>query len=281
MGSTRRNKILTAIFAYAVVLVSLIYFIGPMLWILYTSFRTQASIFTGQVISPVSEYTLDNFRLIFLNTDFPVYFLNSFRIGTLVTLSSLVCSILAAYALSRFDIRGKNALIMGVFSTQMFPQVLLIIPMFLLVFKLGLLDRTIGVVLGQLILVLPFQVWMLKGYFDSVPAELDESARVDGCNILQRLWYVILPVAIPGVAIAAFFSFVVSWGDYLIVSVISQTQRTATVTLVIQRLGASLLIRWGQVAAATVLTIVPTVILFSLVQGRLVEGLTAGAIKEE
>jgi ABC-type glycerol-3-phosphate transport system permease component len=111
--------------------------------------------------------------------------------------------------------------------------------------------------------------------------DLDNAAEVDGCNIAQRLLYVILPVAAPGIMVAAFFSFVVSWGDYLIVSIISQSQRTATVTLVIQRLSSALLIRWGQVAAATVLTIVPTIILFSLVQQRLVEGLTAGAIREE
>jgi ABC-type glycerol-3-phosphate transport system permease component len=182
--------------------------------------------------------------------------------------------------LSRFNIKGKNGLIVGIFATQMFPQVLLIIPLYLVIFSLSLLDKVIGVVLGQLILVLPFQIWMLKGYFDNIPADLDDSARIDGSNVIQRLLYVILPVAAPGIMVAAFFSFVVSWGDYLIVSIISQSERTATITLVIQRLSASLLIRWGQVAAATVLTIVPTVLLFSFVQSRLVEGMTAGAVRE-
>jgi ABC-type glycerol-3-phosphate transport system permease component len=170
---------------------------------------------------------------------------------------------------------------MGVFSTQMFPQVLLIIPMYLVIFTLSLLDTVIGVVLGQLILVLPFQVWMLKGYFDNIPMDLDEAARIDGCNIAQRLLYVVLPIAAPGIMVAAFFSFVVSWGDFLIVSIITQSQRTATLTLIIQRLSSALLIRWGQVAAATVLTIVPTIILFFFVQNRLVAGLTAGAVKGE
>jgi ABC-type glycerol-3-phosphate transport system permease component len=122
---------------------------------------------------------------------------------------------------------------------------------------------------------------MLKGYFDNIPTELDEAARIDGCGIPQRLLYVILPVAAPGIMVAAFFSFVVSWGDYLIVSIISQSQRTATITLVMQRLSASLLVRWGDLAAVTVLTIVPTIILFAFVQNRLVEGLTAGAVREE
>lgn len=281
MNSKSRKKLISALLAYLVIIISLIFFILPMVWIIYTSFRTQPSIFTGNVISPLNEYTLENYQTILSVTDFPTFFLNSFKIAAAVTLLSLFCSIIAAYGLSRFDIKGKNTIIMGVFSTQMFPQVLLIIPMYLIIFKLFLLDTVIGVVLGQLILVLPFQVWMLKGYFDNIPMDLDEAARIDGCNITQRLLYVVLPVAAPGIMVAAFFSFVVSWGDFLIVSIISQSQRTATVTLVIQRLSSALLIRWGQVAAATVLTIVPTIILFSFVQSRLVAGLTAGAVKGE
>jgi len=281
MRSQSRGKIGTALLAYLVVILSLIFFILPMLWIIYVSFRTQASIFTGTVIPPLNEFTLENYTTILSVTDFLRYFWNSLWIAFLVTLLSLFCSIIGAYGLSRFDIKGKNALIIGIFSTQMFPQVLLIIPMFLIIFSLSLLDKVIGVVLGQMVLVLPFQIWMLKGYFDNIPMDLDNAARVDGCNIAQRLLYVILPVAAPGIMVAAFFSFVVSWGDYLIVSIISQSQRTATVTLVLQRLSSALLVRWGQVAAATVLTIVPTILLFSFVQRRLVEGLTAGAVKGE
>ena len=251
-----------------------------MVWIIYCSFRTQASIFSGKVIPPLKEFTLENYRLIFSVTDFPTYFINSLKIAMTVSLLSLVFSVLGAYGLSRFNIRGKQTIILGIFSTQMFPQVLLIIPMYLIVFSLRLLDTVSGVVLGQLVLVLPFSIWMLKGYFDGIPVDIDDSARVDGCNIFQRLWYIILPIGAPGIMVAGFFSFVVSWGDYLIVSIISQSQRTATATLVIQRLSSALMIRWGQVAAAAVLTIVPTIILFSFVQKRLVEGLTAGAVKE-
>ncbi|HUW14027.1 MAG TPA: carbohydrate ABC transporter permease, partial [Anaerolineae bacterium] len=253
MRSKSTNRIITVILSYLVVILALIFFIVPMLWIIYTSFRTQASIFTGKVFPPLSEFTLENYTTILSVTDYAQYFRNSFRIAASVTGLSLLCSITGAYALSRFDFKGKNALIIGIFSTQMFPQVLLIIPMYLIIFNLLLLDKTIGVVLGQMVLVLPFQIWMLTGYFDNIPADIDESARIDGCGIFQRLIWVILPIAAPGIMVAAFFSFVVSWGDYLIVSIINQSQRTATVTLVIQRLSSALLIRWGQVAAATVL----------------------------
>ena len=279
MSSRSRGRIVTAALSYLVMLVAFCFFIVPMLWIIYTSFRTQSSIFTGEVVSPLSEYTLENYRTILSVTDFTRFFFNSFVIASAVTIVSLLCSITGAYGLSRYRFRGKTSLLIGVFSTQMFPQVLLIIPMYLIIFNLRMLDTVIGIVLGQMLLVLPFQIWMLTGYFNGIPREIDDSASIDGCNIGQRLLYVVLPIAAPGISVAAFFSFVVSWGDYLIVSIISQSQRTATVTLVIQRLSSSLLIRWGQVAAAVVLTIVPTVILFSFVQSRLVEGLTAGAVK--
>jgi ABC-type glycerol-3-phosphate transport system permease component len=273
-------RLRTAVLSYLVVLISLVFFIGPMLWIAYTSFRVESSIFTERILSPADKYTLQNYATILSVTDFPLYFLNSVKIGLAVTALSLFVSIIGAYGLSRFDVRGKNALIVGVFSTQMFPQVLLMIPIYLVVVALGMLNKVIGVVMGQMILILPFQIWMLKGYFDGLPSEIDDAAQIDGTNIPQRLLWVILPMAAPGIAVAAFYSFVVSWGDYLIVSIVSQGNATATVTLAIQRLTASLLVRWGQVAAVTVLAIVPTILLFSFVQSRLVEGLTAGAIKE-
>ena len=281
MSATSRQKLLSAVLSYLVVFISLLFFILPMLWIVYTSFRNTDAVFSGQILTEAANLTLENYNTVLSVTDFPRYFLNTVAIACVVTLLSLICSIMAAYGLSRFEIRGKNALIMSIFSTQMFPQVLLIIPMYLVITTLRLLDTVLGVVLGQIILVLPFQIWMLTGYFNNIPREIDDSASIDGCNIGERLLYIVLPIAAPGIAVAAFFSFVVSWGDYLIVSIISQSQRTATVTLVLQRLSAALLVRWGQVAAAVVLTIVPTILLFAFVQARLVEGLTGGAVKGE
>jgi len=276
----KQLKIRNMIIAYLVVIISICFFILPMLWIFYCSFRTQESIFTGKIIPPLAGFTIDNYLRVFSVTDFPRYFVNSLRISTLVTLISLIVSILGAYGLSRYRIKGRKFIILGIFSTQMFPHVLMLIPLFLVIFTMNLMDTTIGIVLTQLILVLPFSMWMLKGYFDTIPIDLDNAAEIDGSSILQRLIYVILPVAKPGVMVVAFYSFVVSWSDYLIVSVISQSQKTATLTLIISRLSSSLLVRWGQVCAVATLTIIPTLILFALVQKRLIKGLTAGALKE-
>jgi len=278
--NTRQVRIRNMIIAYFIVFISLCFFILPMIWIFYCSFRTQESIFTGQIISALQGFTLNNYITIFSVTDFPRYFVNSIKISSLVTVISLIVSIFGAYGLSRYHIKGKKIIILGIFSTQMFPQVLMLVPLFLVVFSLNLMDSVLGIVLTQLILVLPFSMWMLKGYFDTIPIDLDNAAEIDGSNLIQQLIYVILPIAEPGVMVVAFYSFVVSWSDYLIVSVISQSQNTATLTLIISRLSSSLLIRWGQVCAVATLTIVPTLILFAFVQKRLIKGLTAGALKE-
>jgi len=279
MMTRRQRTVVRVILTYLVCLLSLFFFISPMLWVTYSSFRTTDAIFSGKVRTPPGQFTLQNYETVLSVTDFPKYFWNSIRIGILVTLLSMVLSIVGAYGLSRYPLRGRNAYIMGVFSTQMFPVVLLLIPIYTVLFALHLFNTISGVVLGQLMLVLPFAAWMLKGYFDNLPKDIEDSARIDGCNLWQILARVVIPTAAPGISVAAFFAFVVSWGDYLVVSVISQSQNTATVTLALQRLGSALILRWGQVAAATVLTIVPTIILFSFVQTRLVEGLTSGAVK--
>jgi ABC-type glycerol-3-phosphate transport system permease component len=274
-----QRKTIRIILTYVIFLLALFFFISPMLWMIYTSLRSTDAIFSGKVSTPVRLFTLQNYVTVLSVTDFPIYFWNSIRIAFSVTILAMILSVVGAYGLSRYPIRGRNAYIMGVFSTQMFPVVLLLIPIYQVVFAIGLFNTILGVVMGQLMLVLPFAVWMLKGYFDNLPKEIEDSARIDGCSLWQLLLRVVLPISAPGIAVAGFYSFVVSWGDYLVVSVISQSQRTATVTLALQRLGSALILRWGQVAAATVLTIVPTIILFWFAQTRLVEGLTAGAVK--
>ncbi|HUT66103.1 MAG TPA: carbohydrate ABC transporter permease [Spirochaetota bacterium] len=279
MITKRRRRAIRITSTYLIIIVAFIFFISPLLWIIYSSVRGPEAIFSGKMKTPLKSFTLESYKTLLMVTDFPRYFVNSFKIALFVTVLTMIFSILGAYGLSRFRVRGKNVYIMGIFSTQMFPIILIVIPIYNIIFAIGLLDKTIGVVLGQIILVLPFSVWMLKGYFDNLPVDIEDSARIDGCNLFQTLFRIVLPISAPGILVAAFYSFVVSWGDYLIVSVIAQSQRTATLPLVLQRLGSALTMRWDQVAAAAVLTIVPTILLFSFVQKWLVEGLTAGAVK--
>jgi ABC-type glycerol-3-phosphate transport system permease component len=145
--------------------------------------------------------------------------------------------------------------------------------------NLGLVDSHIGLILTHTSITLPFALWMLTGYFKAIPQELDQAALIDGCSRLGVLFRIIYPVALPGLVVAGFFAFVVSWGDYLFVSILSQSNETQTLPIGLQAFMQSLQVRWGLITAGTVIAIVPTVLFFAAVQRRLVAGLTAGAVK--
>jgi ABC-type glycerol-3-phosphate transport system permease component len=186
---------------------------------------------------------------------------------------------LGAYALSRFSLRGKNLLMMSTLLPQFFPYVLILIPFYVLMSNLGLVDTHIGLILTHTSITLPFAIWMLTGYFNAIPKELDQAALIDGCSRLGVLFRIIYPTALPGLVVAGFFAFVVSWGDYLFVSILSQSENTQTLPIALQSFMNSLQVKWGMIIAGTVVAILPTILFFSLVQRRLVAGLTAGAIK--
>ena len=274
--SQRRDMLLT----YIVLLAYFAFFLLPMIWIVYSSFRKPDAIFSGHILTKLSDFTLVNYRRIFDVNNFSTNILNSFKIATGVTLITMLLATLGGYGLSRYRVWGRDFFILGIFSAQMFPPVLILLPLYAWLLQLQFVDTYPGVILAQTMLSLPYTVWMLKGYFDNTPKELDESARIDGCSTLGTLFRIIFPVAAPGILVAAFFAFMVSWGDYLIISVLAQSNATATLPFSLARIADSLRVEWGDVAAAAVITIVPTLILFALVQRWLVEGLTAGAVKQ-
>ena len=162
---------------------------------------------------------------------------------------------------------------------QFFPYVLILIPFYVLMSNLGLVDSHLGLILTHTSITLPFALWMLTGYFNAIPRDLDQAALIDGCSRLGVLFRIIYPIAIPGMVVAGFFAFVVSWGDYLFVSILSQSHETQTLPIGLQTFMSSLQVKWGLITAGTVIAIVPTIVFFAIVQRRLVAGLTAGAVK--
>jgi ABC-type glycerol-3-phosphate transport system permease component len=162
---------------------------------------------------------------------------------------------------------------------QFFPYVLVLVPFYVLMSNLSLVDTHIGLILTHTSITLPFALWMLTGYFNAIPRELDQAAAIDGCSRLAILFRILYPIALPGLVVAGFFAFVVSWGDYLFVSILSQSEATQTLPLGLQSFLQSLQVKWGLITAGTVIAIIPTVLFFAGVQRRLVAGLTAGAVK--
>lgn len=212
------------------------------------------------------------------------YFVNSLVVAGTATVCSLVVAVFAAYAVSRYAFRGRRVFTVTVLSTQMFPGILFLLPLFLLYVNIGnatgiaLFGSRGGLILTYLTFSLPFSIWMLIGYFDAVPRDLDEAAKVDGCGPLGALFRVVVPAAVPGIVAVGVYAFMTAWGEVLFASVMT-TDTTRTLAVGLQGYATQNDVYWNQVMAASLVVSVPVVAGFLLLQRYLVTGLTAGAVK--
>ncbi|MEV8553749.1 carbohydrate ABC transporter permease [Streptomyces glaucescens] len=231
-----------------------------------------------------SEFTLRPYADIWETVPLADYFVNSLIVSGAATVCSVVIAVFAAYAVSRYDFRGKRVFTVTVLSTQMFPGILFLLPLFLIYVNIGnatgiaLFGSRGGLILTYLTFSLPFSIWMLIGYFDSIPRDLDEAAKVDGCGPVGALFRVIVPAAVPGIVAVAVYAFMTAWGEVLFASVMTND---TTRTLAVGLQGYSTLndVYWNQIMAASLVVSVPVVAGFLLLQRYLVAGLTAGAVK--
>ncbi len=231
-----------------------------------------------------SRFTVRPFVDIWHTVPLGHYFLNSVLVSGAATVCSVTVAIFAAYAVSRYRFAGRRLFSIAVLSTQMFPGILFLLPLFLIYVNIGKLTgidlyatRT-GLVITYLTFSLPFSIWMLVGYFDSIPRGLDESAQVDGAGPLRTLLQVILPTAVPGIVAVSVYSFMTAWGEVLFASVMTNGD-SRTLAVGLQGYATSNDVYWNQVMAASLVVSVPVVAGFLLLQRHFVSGLTAGAVK--
>lgn len=212
------------------------------------------------------------------------YFANSLIVAGAATVASVIIAVFSAYAVSRYAFRGKRVFTITVLSTQMFPGILFLLPLFLIYVNIGnstgiaLYGSRGGLILTYLTFSLPFSIWMLIGYFDSIPKDLDEAAKVDGCGPLGALFRVVVPAAVPGIVAVAVYAFMTAWGEVLFASVMTN-DTTRTLAVGLQGYATQNDVYWNQVMAASLVVSVPVVAGFLLLQRYLVAGLTAGAVK--
>ncbi|MFE7540563.1 carbohydrate ABC transporter permease [Streptomyces platensis] len=231
-----------------------------------------------------SELTVRPYLDIWHTVPLARYFLNSLIVAGSATVCSVLVAVFAAYAVSRYHFRGKRIFTVTVLSTQMFPGILFLLPLFLLYVNIGnttgvaLYGSRGGLVLTYLTFSLPFSIWMLTGYFASVPRELDEAAYVDGCGPLGALFRVVVPAALPGIIAVAVYAFMTAWGEVLFASVMTN-DTTRTLSVGLQGYATQNDVYWNQVMAASLVVSVPVVAGFLLLQRYLVAGLTAGGVK--
>ncbi|WP_293800058.1 carbohydrate ABC transporter permease [uncultured Bosea sp.] len=260
------------------VLLVLAFALAPFVWMLLTSIKPNADLSQFPVRYLPSSTTFEHYRTLIQRTSFPVNLLNSLIIAGGAVLLGLATSVPAAYSFSRFRFTGRRTLMTSFLVINMFPIVLLIIPLFVLMRTLGLIDTFLGVIIGHSTFSIPFSIWMLVSYFNAIPKDLDEAATIDGASRLQTIRLVVLPLVMPGIVTTAIYVFITSWNEYLFAMMLSgETVRPVTVAL--QLFIGEFTVQWGILTAGGTIIALPVTILFLFVQKRLVGGLTAGAVK--
>lgn len=223
--------------------------------------------------------TLANFRILLTSTAFLRWLLNSTIIALAVTLTGVALASTAGYALSRFRFSGRSTMLNGLLVTQMFPATMLLLPLYLILIKLGLVNSYFGVIIIYTATALPFCIWQLKGYYDTIPPALEESAGIDGCTRWQAFYLVVLPVAAPALVISALFSFMTAWNEYVVAAIMLQDVEKFTLPLGLRMFQANMGTQWGLYAAGALLVSLPVVAIFLFLSRYLVSGLSSGAVK--
>lgn len=250
----------------------------PVLWVFKMAFTPGQSFTSGLSLIP-KEPSFENFVYLFTEVPYFTWFLNSLVVAALTTVVGILFATTAAYAFSRFSFPGREAGLLSFLVTQMFPGVMMMIPLYLIISRLGLLDSTGGLVLVYSTTSLPFSVWMLKGYFDTIPKELEESAVMDGASRSVIFWRIILPLARPAVAVTALFSFMTAWNEFILAATFMNQELTYTLPVGLRLFVGEFASEWGHFSAGAILASVPVVALFFYLQEHLVGGLTAGSVK--
>jgi arabinogalactan oligomer / maltooligosaccharide transport system permease protein len=230
--------------------------------------------------------TLDSYRQLFTPQPgesvptFLRWLANSLLVSGAVTVTGVALASIGGYAFSRFRFVGRQAMMLSILTTQMFPATMLMLPLYIMIAKLGLINTYLGLCVFYASTALPFCVWQMKGFYDTIPASLEEAARIDGCSRWTAFRCVILPLATPGLVITALFSFMSAWSEYLVAAQILQDRDKFTLPLGLKSFQSSMSTQWGLYAAASILVSVPVVIVFVALSRYLVSGLTLGSVKE-
>lgn len=255
-----------------------IFTLFPVMWVLKMAFNSSQG-FDGSLNPLPSDPSFDNFVYLFTEQPFVVWGINSILVSAATTLLGVFLACTAAYALSRFQFPGRSTGMIAFLVVQMFPGVLMMIPLYELMDTLGLLDMLPGLVLIYSTTAIPFCVWMLKGYFDTIPKDLEEAALMDGATRGMIFWRIMLPLSLPAVAVTALFSFMTAWNEFILAATFMNREEAYTLPVGLQRMVGQFGTEWGHFSAGAILVSIPVVALFFALQKQLVGGLTAGGVK--
>ncbi|MFB7140631.1 carbohydrate ABC transporter permease [Gottfriedia sp. NPDC056225] len=280
MLMSKRRMLVSKIVTYVVLIVISIFCVFPFLWMLVTSLKPTDQIRSTHPSFFIKHPTFSHFQNVLVNTKFITFFMNSFIVAISTTLISILVSIFAGYALSRFQrFKGVKFLNITMLLSQMIPGVLLLVPLYILMQRFGLLDTYASMILAYTTFMVPLCTFMLKGFFDSIPYELEEAAEMDGCSRVRIIFQIILPISIPSIVATALFAFVNAWNEFMFGYVFINDEAHRTLTPGITLFKGLYSTDWGSIMSASVLAVIPIVIMFIYLQRYLIEGMTAGSVK--
>tara|TARA_B100001105_G_scaffold226924_1_gene197205 strand:- start:1099 stop:1929 length:831 start_codon:yes stop_codon:yes gene_type:complete len=276
MLSRPARKQINDFLQFFLILSAAVFIMIPIYWIISGAFKQQVDIFQLKLLFTP---TLENFKIIFKS---PYNLLDKLFNSTVVAFSTVVVAIplatIAAYSFSRFRLTGERIMFVMILSTQFVPAVVIVLPFFILFRDLGILDTKLSLVLVNLSLIMPFAIWMIKGFIDGIPLDTEEAALVDGSNRIQVIKNVVLPMALPGVITAAIFCFILAWNEFLF-AVIITTNKAVTMPVGLSMFHAEEGVLWHLISAAGIMIMLPMFVLATLIQKHFVQGMTMGAVR--
>lgn len=279
MRATTSKRILERAVTYGVLLLFAFIAVYPISSIFTISLRPGDRLLSTSLQLIPDDATLQNYTRLLFETPFLRWLLNSALVALVVTVSGVALASTAGYALSRFRFSGRGAMLSGLLVTQMFPATMLLLPLYIMLIQLKLINSYIGIVLIYSATALPFCIWQMKGYYDTIPASLEEAARIDGCTPWQSFYQVIFPLATPALVITALFSFMTAWNEYVIAAVVLQDTELFTMPVGLKMFQSRLATDWGLYAAGSLVVSIPVVALFVALSRYLISGLTLGSVK--
>ena len=270
-----------ALTLYLPLLLVLVFLLAPFYWMTITAFKPNSELYNAAV-SPLVVFspTVEHFEFLWTRTDFVVWAWNTMFVAVAATAISLVFGVPAGYALARLRFRGGDTLSLGIFTTYLVPTTLLFIPMVQVMKTLGLLDTIVGLIVVYPTFLLPFTTWLMSGYFKTIPAELEDCARIDGASRIAAMLRIAFPLAAPGIVSAGIFCFTLSWNEfiYALTLVTASSERTIPVGVLVQLTRADFYF-WGPLMAGALCGSIPVALVYSFFVDQYAAGLTAGAIK--
>lgn len=279
MTNPRELTLKGKIGAYVVLSVFTLFSLFPVLRVISISLRPGDRLLTKSLAIIPEGATLDSYVKLFTQEPFLRWMGNSLLVSLVVTVVGVGLAATAGYAFSRFRFPGRNFSLIGIITTQMFPVTMLLLPLFIMLITLNFYDSYMGLIIAYSATALPFTVWQMKGYYDTIPASLEEAAMIDGASPGYTFVKIILPLALPALAITALFSFMTAWSEYLVAAVLIQDTDLFTLPMGLKLFQSNMEVAWGLYSAGAVIVSIPVVVLFMFLSRWLISGLTLGSVK--